>query len=149
MLVRYSPFREMRRMMDMIERDLLPFDNEAEQNPLALDVSSDEKQVTVRTAIPGVKEDDINIEVKDGMLTISAESRHEQEDKQENWHRRELRYGRFTRSVRLPDDVDFDKANAELENGMLTIKLPKTQPGPVQKIAVKAKKMIEGKAEKK
>ena len=146
---RFDPFREMRRMMEQIERELLPFEGDVEVSPLALDISSDDKNLIVRTAIPGVKEEDINISVHDGVLTVSAESHFERDEQKENWHRRELRYGKFSRAVRLPEDVNFEKAEAELENGMLTIKLPKSEPTPVQKIAVKAKKLIEGKAEKK
>lgn len=149
---RYNPFREMRRMMELMERDLLtPFRDEVEEevSPLALDVTSDEKNVIIRTAVPGVKEEDINIEVKDGILTIDAESRYEHEDKDQNWHRRELRYGKFSRSVRLPEDVKFDQANAELEDGILTITIPKTEPTPVQKIAVKARKLLEANGRKK
>ncbi|NPV65780.1 MAG: Hsp20/alpha crystallin family protein [Anaerolineae bacterium] len=146
---RFNPFREMRRMMDLVERELWPFEDEAAVNPLALDVSSDDKHVIVRTAIPGVKQEDINIEVRDDILTISAESRAEYDEQKENWHRRELRYGKFSRAVRLPEDVNFEKAEAELENGILTIKLPKTEPSPVKKIAVKAKKLLEAKTEKK
>ncbi len=146
---RYNPFREMRQMMDMLERDLLPFDDEVATNPLALDISSDEKSVIIRTAVPGVKEEDINIEVKDNVLNISAETRFEQEDKQENWHRRELRYGRFSRSVRLPEDVKSGEADAQLENGMLTITIPRQAPSPAQKIAVKARQLIEGNGKKK
>jgi len=146
---RFDPFREMRRMMEQIERELLPFEGDVEVSPLALDISSDDKNLIVRTAVPGVKEEDINISVHDGVLTVSAESHFERDEQKENWHRRELRYGKFSRAVRLPEDVDFEKAEAELENGMLTIKLPKSEPTPVQKIAVKAKKLIEGKAEKK
>jgi len=146
---RFDPFREMRRMMEQIERELLPFEGDVEVSPLALDISSDDKNLIVRTAVPGIKEEDINISVHDGVLTVSAESHFERDEQKENWHRRELRYGKFSRAVRLPEDVDFEKAEAELENGMLTIKLPKSEPTPVQKIAVKAKKLIEGKAEKK
>jgi len=146
---RFDPFREMRRMMEQIERELLPFEGDVEVSPLALDISSDDKNLIVRTAVPGVKEEDINISVHDGVLTVSAESHFERDEQKENWHRRELRYGKFSRAVRLPEDVNFEKAEAELENGMLTIKLPKSEPTPVQKIAVKAKKLIEGKAEKK
>jgi HSP20 family protein len=146
---RYNPFREMQRMMDMLERDLVPFPDEADTtSPLALDVSSDEKSVKVRAAIPGVKQDDISIEVKDGVLTISGESRYENEEKQENWHRRELRYGKYSRAVRLPEDVNFEKAQAELENGILTVTLPRVEPTPVQKIAVKARNLIEGNVKK-
>jgi len=146
---RFDPFREMRRMMEQIERELLPFEGDVEVSPLALDISSDDKNLIVRTAVPGIKEEDINISVHDGVLTVSAESHFERDEQKENWHRRELRYGKFSRAVRLPEDVNFEKAEAELENGMLTIKLPKSEPTPVQKIAVKAKKLIEGKAEKK
>lgn len=146
---RYNPFREMQRMMDLLERDLVPFPDEAETtSPLALDISSDDKHVVVRAAIPGVKQEDITIEVKDGVLTISGETRFEHEDKQENWHRRELRYGKYSRAVRLPDEVNFEKAEAELENGILTVTLPKVEPTPVQKIAVKARNLIEGSARK-
>ena len=149
MLMRYNPLREMRQMMDMLERDLLPFDEDVTTNPLALDVSSDDKAVIIRSAVPGVKEEDLNIEVQDGVLTISAETRYEHEDKQENWHRRELRYGKFSRSVRLPEDVKFDEADAQLENGMLTVTIPRKSPSPVQKIAVQARKLIEGNGKKK
>ena len=149
MLMRYNPLREMRQMMDMLERDLLPFDEDVTTNPLALDVSSDDKAVIIRSAVPGVKEEDLNIEVQDGVLTISAETRYEHEDKQENWHRRELRYGKFSRSVRLPEDVKSDEADAQLENGMLTVTIPKKSPSPVQKIAVQARKLIEGNGKKK
>lgn len=141
---RYNPFRDMRQMMDMLERDLLPFDDEVASNPLALDISSDDKSVIIRSAVPGVKEEDLSIEVKDNVLNISAETRFEQEDEQENWHRRELRYGRFSRSVRLPEDVKSGEADAQLENGMLTITIPRQTPSPAQKIAVKARKLIEG-----
>jgi HSP20 family protein len=143
---RYNPFREMRRMMAMMdnlmERSLLSDEDDEGISPLALDVTTNEQSVIVRTAIPGVKEDDIHIEVRGDMLTISGESKSEVEDKQENYHRREMRYGKFSRSVRLPEEVHIDKAEAELDNGILTITLPRSEPSKMQQIAVKARNLI-------
>lgn len=148
----YDPFSNMRRMMDRMRSSLglslLPFDEEWPQFPdtdlLAVDMTSDEDNVIVRTALPGVNEDDINIDVRGNVLTISAETKSETEDNDQNWHVREMRYGKVHRSVTLPDEVDIDKANAELENGILKIELPKKESSPAHKIAVKAKKLLKG-----
>lgn len=149
---RFNPFREMRRMLDAMEaamtRSLAPSDGlltPVDASPLALDITTDENNVVVRTAVPGVREEDINVEVNGDMLTITAESKSEREDSRRNWYMREMRYGRFARSVRLPEGVNADKAEATLENGILTIKLPKSRPNPVKQIAVKAKKLLQGK----
>jgi HSP20 family protein len=126
------------------------FDSELVGNPnanlLAVDVASDENNVIVRAALPGFNEDEIDVNVHDNVLTIAAESKTEREDKQANWHIREMRYGKFARSVRLPDEVATNNADAALENGILTVKLPKEKPSPVHKIAVKARNLLKGKA---
>ncbi|MFQ3645660.1 MAG: Hsp20/alpha crystallin family protein [Anaerolineae bacterium] len=148
----YSMNRMMSRMFDqmrtMMDEMLLPLDGELSStvttNPLAIDLSTDDTHVTVRTAVPGFKEDDIHIDVRGNVLTISAESKVEREDNQSNWHIRELRYGKFARSVQLPEEVIADKAEATLENGILTVKLPKHQPSPVQRIMVKARNLLKG-----
>jgi len=153
MLTRYnpdSPFRQIQRLMDRMwdsmGRDLPALDHDwmqpGDANLLDVDMTSDEKSVIVRTAIPGVKEDEINVDVNGNVLTISAETQSEREDGDENWHMREMRYGKFSRSVRLPEEVAVGKAEASLENGILTVTLPKEKPNPAQKIAVKAKKML-------
>ncbi|MBN1967690.1 MAG: Hsp20/alpha crystallin family protein [Anaerolineae bacterium] len=149
-LTRYNPLRDMTRAMDIMAdalgRDLMPFDDEFTA-PLALDVSSDGKQVIVKTAVPGINEDDLKIEVTGDVLTISAESHseHEEQDDERHWHMRELRYGKFSRSVRLPDEVNADKAQAELMDGVLTLTLPKVKPNPIKQIAVKARHVLDGK----
>lgn len=117
--------------------------------PLAIDMTSDDKQVIVRTALPGFNEEDVQVDVQGNLLTISAESKTEREDKAENWHLREMRFGKCSRSVMLPEDVQADKADASLENGVLTVKLPKQTPSPVQKIAVTARKFLGGNGSKK
>lgn len=121
---------------DIIQRD--------DANLLAVDVTSDDKSVIVRTALPGFKQDEIHVDVQGNLLTITAESKAVHENHQANWHIREMRYGKFARSVMLPEEVVADKADATLEDGILTVKLPKHKPSPIQQIAVKARNLLTG-----
>ncbi len=143
----FEPFREIDRMMERMNSWLLQPDREwqPESFTLALNVREDENDIIVETAIPGVSEEDIDVKVVGDMLTISAESQREQEREGDGWYVRELRFGKFERSIRLPTEVKADKAEAELENGILTIRLPKAKPGPLHRIAVKAKKLLASK----
>jgi HSP20 family protein len=152
----YDPFYEvdqlLNRMHSVMDTALIPFDrdfvHDHNANPLALDMTSDEHHVIIRTALPGFKEDEINVSVQGNVLTISAESKTEHEDKQASWHIREMRYGKFARSVMLPEEVITDKADASLENGILTVKLPKQKANPIQQIAVKARNLLRGNGKK-
>ncbi len=140
--------RMMERMRAMMELPLLSFDSDLLQrtdaNLPAIDMTSDDKHVIVRAEVPGFKEDEVKVDVRGNVMTITAESKQEREDKQENWHIREMRYGKFARSIMLPEEVNFDKAEATLENGILTVKLPKQKPSPVHQIAVKARNLLKG-----
>lgn len=144
----WDPFREMRRMMDMLwERSLAPFaelDSLWDSTHMAVDVTSNDKNVIVRAELPGVKEEDIHVKVEADLLTIAAETKYEREDKGETTHRREMRYGKFQRTISLPDEVNADKAEASLENGVLTITLPRVHEGRAKQIAVKAKNLLKG-----
>jgi HSP20 family protein len=111
---------------------------------LAVDVTSSDQHVIVQAELPGFKEDEIEVDVRDTVLTIRAESRAEREDRQANWHIRELRYGQYARSIQLPEPVHADKAEATLENGVLTVRLPKQRPSPIHRIAVKARQLLTG-----
>jgi HSP20 family protein len=146
----YDPFYNVNRMFDQMRTfmntALVPFEGqvwpEFDTNTLAVDMTSDEKNVIIRTGVPGFKEDEVNIDVQGKILTITAESKSEHEDKKENWHIRELRYGKFARSITLPDEVIADHAEASLENGVLTLTLPKQKPSLAKKIAVKARELL-------
>lgn len=156
----YDPFNDIDQTMDrMLDRmrsimqsALAPFDGDLVQrsdaNMLAIDMTSDENSIIVRTALPGFTQDEVNVDVRGNMLTISAESKTEREDQRANWHIREMRYGKFARSVLLPEEVVTDKADAALENGILTVKLPKQKPSPVQRIAVKARNLLKAGSKK-
>lgn len=150
----YDPFedfdqsvnRMMNRMRSLMNTSLLPYEGgllqREDANLLAVDMTSNDHEIIVRTALPGFKEDEVNVDVKGNVLTISAESRTEREDQQANWHIRELRYGKFARSVILPEEIVSDRADASLENGILTVRLPKQKPNPIQKIAVTARNLL-------
>lgn len=148
----YDPFYTMERMMDrmraMMDSSLLPLEANGmlpgDANTFAVDMTSDEHSVIVRAALPGFSEDEVDVNVEGNRLTISAESKTEREDEQANWHIHEMRYGHVTRSILLPEEVITDKADAALDNGILTVKLPKQRPNPVQKIAVKARNLLKG-----
>lgn len=148
----YSLFNEMDRMIDrmrsMMDASLMSYDDDVIQpidtHTLAVDVTSDEDGIVVRTALPGFKQEEVNVDVQGNRLTISAESKVERDEEKDNWHIREMRYGKFSRSVMLPEEVNVDVADASLEDGILTVKLPKAQPNPIHKIAVKAKKLLGG-----
>lgn len=90
----------------------------------------------VEVDLPGVKKDDMNIDVKDNILTISGERKIEKEDSEKDYYQIESSYGKFERSFSLPDNVDVEGIQAESKDGVLEVVIPK-----VKKEAKKAKKI--------
>ena len=104
----------------------------------AIDVSETEHAYTVRAELPGIKKDDLDVSINDGVLTINAESRYEHEDKEKGRViRQERRYGKFVRSMRLGGDVDEANVSADYTDGILTLTLPKSDKVKPKKIDVK------------
>jgi len=101
----------------------------------ALNFFIDEDGVVVRAEVPGIPADKINVSVEPRRLTISGESAPAQRDKG-SYHRRERRFGQFSRSVQLPEELDAEKASAECKNGLLTVRIPKTPAAKPRKISV-------------
>ena len=107
---------------------------------LTLDVFESNQEVEVSASIPGVKPEDIDISVTGDMLTIKGEILEEKEEEKEgSFHLRERRWGSFQRSIQLPTLVKTDKAQAEFENGVLTLRLPKVKEAMTKSIRIKAK----------
>jgi HSP20 family protein len=106
---------------------------------LALDMYETDNEVVVKMSVPGVKPDELQVEVTGNELTIKGEARSEEGSKERNYIRRERRYGKFTRTVILPDYVQADKASAEFEHGVLALRLPKVEAAKARTIPVKAK----------
>jgi len=146
-IVRWEPFRELvslREAMDRLfeesfvrpgGRRLAP----AGMETPAVDVYQTDDAVVVKSAIPGIKPEDIDISITGDTLTIRGETRVEEEVNEENYIRRERRYGSFCRSLALPLPVVTDKAEAEFENGVLTLTLPKAEEVKPKAIKIKAK----------
>jgi HSP20 family protein len=103
-----------------------------------LDVSETEKELHVAVELPGMKEEDIEVEFTGDALRIRGEKKDERDEKQHNFHRIERSFGMFERVIPLPVEVDREKAQATFKNGVLTITVPKVVAAPpVQKIPVK------------
>jgi len=143
-LIRWEPAREMMSLRDAMDR---LFDD-AFTRPLslkdawsvpAIDMFQTDDEVVVKAALPGIKADEVQINITGEVLTLKGEVKHEEEKKEKAWHIREQRYGSFERSVVLPTDVIADKAKADFENGILTITLPKAEEVKPKVISIKAK----------
>ena len=150
MLTRWDPFREMVSLRDAVDRLF----EESFVRPrgwlttwqsgvgtFTLDVVEEGDNLIVKASAPGVKPEDIHVEVKDEVLRIFGETRKEEEKKEEKYHIREHHYGRFERSVMLPYPVQIDKAEAVYENGLLTLTLPKGESVRPKQIPIKVKEL--------
>jgi HSP20 family protein len=93
----------------------------------SVDISETGEEYLIRAALPAVKKEDVNVTVKDGMLTLSGERRQNEEQKDEKFHKVESFYGSFSRSFSLPDSVKEAAIKAESKDGMLTIHVPKSK----------------------
>ncbi len=144
-LIRWEPAREMMTLRDAMDR---LFDdaftrplrlNEGHWSMPAVDMYQTDNEIVVKAAIPGVKTDDVQINVTGEVLTIKGETKEKEEVKEKAYHLREQRWGTFERSIALPTDVIADKAKAEFENGVLTITLPKAEEVRPKSITIKTK----------
>jgi HSP20 family protein len=103
----------------------------------------------VKAAVPGVKPEEVDVSIIGDILTIKGEHKEEKEVKEDNYFRKERRYGTFSRSVQIPVPVKTDKAEAVFDNGVLTLTLPKAEAVKPKQIKVKPKAVIEGAKSKK
>lgn len=143
-LIRWEPAREMMSLRDAMDR---LFDD-AFTRPLslrdgwsvpAIDMFQTDDEIVVKAALPGIKSDEVQINITGEVLTLKGEVQQNQEMEEKAWHIREQRFGSFERSIALPTDVVADKARADFENGILTISLPKVEDVKPKTIAIKAK----------
>ncbi len=105
----------------------------------AVDMYQTDNDVVVKMSVPGIKPEDVQISVTGNTLTVKGEVKESNDTKQRSYHIREQRWGSFERVLSLPTDVKADKAQAEFENGVLTVTLPKAEEVKPKTITVKAK----------
>jgi HSP20 family protein len=134
----FALHREMNRLFDDALRSFdIPFSSHAMGWP-SVEVNETEKEVKVIAELPGLQEKDVNVELREGLLTISGEKKSETEDKERRFSERY--YGRFERSIPI-DDVDQEKVGASFKDGVLTVTLAKlpTEKQKVKRIAINGK----------
>ncbi|MBK6647847.1 MAG: Hsp20/alpha crystallin family protein [Anaerolineales bacterium] len=144
-IIRWEPAREMMTLREAMDR---LFDD-AFTRPLSLtgsnwsvpavDMYQTDNEVVVKAALPGIKADEVQINVTGEVLTLKGETRQGNETKEQAYHIREQRWGTFQRSLVLPTEVIADKAKADFENGILTITLPKAEEVKPKTINIKTK----------
>jgi HSP20 family protein len=140
-----SPFGVMRRFMDEMDRmfsdfgSLRPaFEREVAWSP-QIELLEKDGKLVLRADLPGLKPDDVRVEVDRGVLTISGERKQEKKEEREGMYHSERFYGTFQRRIALPDDVDPDKIDARFENGVLEVVVPApARQAGAKSIAVKS-----------
>ena len=151
MITRWDPFQEMITLRNYVDRLLEPSfgPSSASLQPttwgLALDVVEKEDEFLVKASVPGINPDDLDITFTDNVLTIKGETKAEEEKDEGAYHLRERRYGSFSRSISLGSHITAEKIQANYENGVLTLHLPKAEEVKPKRISIKPSKLIEGK----
>ena len=137
MLVRWDPFEEMNRLHDhfLSGRGLT---KQAFQ--VAVDIREEDDAFFVDAEVPGLAAEDVHIDVEKNVLTIRGERKVEKEEIEDTYRRVERQYGSFTRSFTLPETVDADSISADLNNGVLALRLPKKEAPTPRSISVNATK---------
>ena len=143
-LIRWEPAREMmtlREAMDHLFDDAFtrPLTLRDGWSAPAIDMYQTDDEIVVKASLPGVKADEVQINITGEILTLKGETKQVEEKNDRAWHMREQRRGTFERSIALPTEVMADKAKAEFENGILTITLPKAEEVKPKVINIKAK----------
>jgi HSP20 family protein len=105
----------------------------------AVEVGESDDEFFVKAQVPGMKREDIQVELSDGSLAIKGEAKEEKEEKNKSYYRREFSYGQFARRISLPSGFDARKAKAELRDGVLNVHLPKTEEARKQSVKLEIK----------
>jgi HSP20 family protein len=93
----------------------------------AMDLAETAEHLVLTADLPGLSEEDVSIEIKDGVLTVAGERRAAHEEKDKGYHRIERSFGRFSRSLTLPDGIDAAKVHASFDRGVLEVRIPKPE----------------------
>jgi len=146
-ITRWDPFREVVALQNRVNslfRDLN--DGDSPLSPAgfvpAVDVYEDEKAVVLKLEVPGIEEKDLDVSVENHTLTVKGERKMEKEEKEENFHRIERRYGSFFRAFTLPTTVDTENVQASYNAGVLKLELKKKPEAQPKQIKVNVGKTL-------
>ena len=150
-IVRWEPLRELSTLQNEMNRLFgTAFDTPANGGTLrrwmpAMDLVETEGHFVLRADLPGLSEEDVNIEVEDRVLTVSGERKATHETSKDGYHRVERAFGSFSRSLTLPEGVDAEAVSASFDRGVLEVRIPKPEQPKPRKISI-APKTIEAKS---
>lgn len=137
----WSPWREMASMREALDRmfdeGVTTLTRNSDWQYPAINVRQTENNILIEADVPGMKQEDIDIEISDNMVTIAGERKASHEEKGANYFHKEVSFGSFRRSINLPVDVKGDKASADIVDGTLVVKLPKAEPEKPKTIKLK------------
>ena len=136
MITRIDPFRELATLFQNFAEPTGKDQLTAGSFVPPVDVYEDEHNLVLKLEVPGVEEKDLNVSVENNTLSIQGERKFEKEEKEENFHRIERRYGSFQRTFKLPNTVDAEKVDANYEKGILKITLAKRAEAKPRQINV-------------
>lgn len=108
------------------------------EGQLTIDVYQTPQEIIIKSAVAGVKPEDIDISIVNDMITIKGQRSQEDTVKSDDYFYQECYWGRFSRSVILPVEIDSDRVSASLKNGILTVKMPKLDKAKIKKVKIKA-----------
>lgn len=132
----FSDFAELRHRLDQAFRDLS--DGGQRGWTPSVDLARRENELVLRADIPGIRPEDVKIEVEDEVLTVSGEHREEKEETKEHYMRRERRFGSFSRSMVLPRGVNADDIHASCKDGVLEVTIPVPKAEQKKRVEIKA-----------
>jgi HSP20 family protein len=136
-ITRIDPFRELATLFENFAEPATGKDRLMEGSFVPpVDIYEGEHNLVLKLEVPGVNEEDLNIQVENNTLTVQGKKTFEKEEKEENFHRIERRFGSFLRTFRLPNTVDSDKIEADYDKGVLKITLVKKAEAKPKQIKV-------------
>jgi HSP20 family protein len=138
-LTRWRPFDELEDVRSRIDRMFGEMATGGERWKLALDVVERDDAYVVRADVPGLKPEEVKIDVEDNLLTISGEHEESEEERKDNYVRRERRYGSFSRSLNLPKGVTADQIEATSKDGVVEISIPKPKQEEPKAVSITPK----------
>ncbi len=108
----------------------------SDEGQLTVDVYQTDDDIFIKSTVAGVTADDIDIAITNDMVTIKGKRQPDDDIKASDYYYQELYWGPFSRSIILPEDIDVDKANASMKNGILTLRLPKLAKSRMKKVKI-------------
>ena len=146
-ITRWDPFREVAALQNRVNSLFRDF-NDGESSLTttnfipAVDIYEDEKRVVLKLEVSGIPEKDLDVTVENSTLVVKGERKFEKEEKEENFHRIERRYGSFSRAFTLPATVEPENIDAKYENGVLKLELKKKPEAQPKQIKVNINKSL-------